>query len=81
MKWVFLSPHAQAWALRRRADRLCWLAETIATAEPCRDMRAEVDRLRERAGHAEQRAEIAEGVIGRLGEADSRFVPVVHRMG
>jgi hypothetical protein len=69
MKWMILSPHAQAWALRRRADRLCWLAETIADREPCRDVRAEVDRLREKAGHAEQRATVAEGAVGRLERA------------
>jgi hypothetical protein len=29
MKWMILSPQAQAWALRRRADRASFLAEGI----------------------------------------------------
>jgi hypothetical protein len=66
MKFMIMAPHARACPLRRRADRLCWLAETIADREPCRDVRAEVDRLRERAGHADQRATIAEATAARL---------------
>jgi hypothetical protein len=69
MKWIFLSPQAQQWALRRRADQLSFLAETIADREPCRDVRAEVDRLREKAGHAEQRATVAGEAVGRLERA------------
>jgi hypothetical protein len=46
----------RATALRRRAARLEHLAEAIVDRAPYRDVRAEQNRLRERAGHADQRA-------------------------
>jgi hypothetical protein len=52
--------HPQALRWRRRADRLAWLAEGRADAEPCRNVAAEVDRLREAAAKADQAATIAE---------------------
>jgi hypothetical protein len=69
MSFMILAPYAHAWALRRRADRLSWLAEPVADRELRRDTRADVDRLREAAGHAEQRATVAEGIVVRLGRA------------
>jgi hypothetical protein len=69
MKWMILSPHTQAGALRRRADRLAYAAETARDREPCRDVRAEINRLRERAGHADQQATVAEGIVVRLERA------------
>jgi hypothetical protein len=69
MKFMIVAPYVHAWARRRRTDRLSWLAETLADREPCRDARADVDRLREAAGHAEQRATVAEGTAARLGRS------------
>jgi hypothetical protein len=49
----------RATALRRRAERLADQAERILEAEICRDRRAEQDRLRAAAAHADQRAKAA----------------------
>jgi hypothetical protein len=53
---------AAAWAARRRADRLEHLAETTPERLGCRDPAPEQNQLRERAGHADQRATVAERV-------------------
>jgi hypothetical protein len=46
--------------LRRRAERLEHLAEHVAERETCRDVAGERNMLREQAGHADQRATVAE---------------------
>jgi hypothetical protein len=57
-----------AWAARRRADRLADQAEgTPERIGPCRDPAPERDRLRERAGIADQRAATAERAALRRG--------------
>jgi hypothetical protein len=57
------NPLRHAWAERRRANRLSYAAETIGERELCRDIAGERNRLREAAGHAEQRASVAEAVV------------------
>jgi hypothetical protein len=52
-------------AVRRRADRLTHEAETIRDREPCRDVAPAQHRLREAAGHADQRAGTAEATTRR----------------
>jgi hypothetical protein len=49
----------QAARLRRRADRLSWLAETRTDQEQYRDVRVEVDRLRGTAARVDARARLA----------------------
>jgi hypothetical protein len=52
-------------AARHRADRLAHAAEMLPDREPCRDIAGEQNRLREAAGHAGQRAQVAETMTRR----------------
>jgi hypothetical protein len=64
--------HLTAQALHRRANRLPWAAEVIADYEPYRDVNCERNRLREAAGHADQRATIAERLVSGPGPPKRR---------